>query len=312
MQAESVLEASGLLYEGSNFAEWLASLRPILAQQFPSMRIVHTPTTGFGCDWTPSRKIRCSDICACIWWNVSPYVRSRVSEYNGEQTDRLLNTLNKTAQPFRFFDLPAEIRVKVYRFALAQSTSQTTLMLLERQKGRGRSFGLTNEHQPESPLLLTNRQVRAEALPVFHQVNSISLMFMPSIKTAHALGAAMSRMGHRIIPTNTQRVHAINHWASNLLPESTRLLRKVSVQLPLLAIYSLPNEDMLHFTLSPVDGKLVLKVEEHVRLDSGSQQLLSDHAAAISKLAQSLKLEGEALVMVLTSCPKIWDQLELA
>jgi hypothetical protein len=310
MQATSKLETSGLLYEGSDFAAWLDSLRTILAQQLAGLRVKHTPATGYICVLPLSHTIR--DVCACIWWHVSPHIRSRVPEYDRQNTHRLLNALNRTARPFHLLDLPAEIRLKVYGLALAQSTSQTTLMLLEREQGGGGSFRVTDEHQPESPLLSTSRQLRSEALPIFHQVNPVSLMFMPSIKTVHALGAATSHMGHRKIPTNAQRVDAMNQWASNLMPESTRLPRKVSVQLPLLAIYSEPNEDMLHFTLSPVDGKLVLKVEEHAWLDSDSQELLSDHAATISKLAQSLKLEGEALIMVLTSRPDIWDQLELA
>ena len=92
-----------------------------------------------------------------------------------------------------------------------------------------------------------------------------------------------------------------------------RNLRRVSVQLPLLAMCSLEGcEDMLHLSLSIVNGKPKLHVAPHTWLNPASQKLLSDHVAAISNTAHTLKLEGEALIMVLISRPDIWDQLELA
>ena len=69
---------------------------------------------------------------------------------------------------------------------------------------------------------------------------------------------------------------------------------------------------MLHFSLSIVDGGPKFHVAPHKWLKPVSQDLLRDHASNIGRLAKTLKLEGEALIMVLTSRPDIWDQLELA
>lgn len=161
-------------------------------------------------------------------------------------------------------------------------------------------------------MLSINRQTHAEALPVFYQGKPIDLMFTRRIETTRALNSAKNNSPVWQAPTNAERVRSINKWASKIIPDSTRLLRKISVQLPLLAISKNLREDMLQFSLDPVNGKLVLSVGKHAWLSPSSQSLLSDHTAAINKVAQSLKLEGEALIMVLTSCPKIWDQLELA
>ena len=69
---------------------------------------------------------------------------------------------------------------------------------------------------------------------------------------------------------------------------------------------------MLRFSLSVSNGKPEIYVEPHARLKPASQELLRDHASVTSNLANMLKLEGEALIMVLMSRPDIWDQLELA
>jgi hypothetical protein len=311
MQAKAGLDASGLLYEGSDFAEWLESLRPVLAHHFPGIDIADAELQGSRFYYILERPLNVdnNDVCDSIWWHVSPHVRCRVSKHSRGAPTRLLNALRATAQPFRFLDLPAEIRLKVYGLALASSTSRKTLKVFGREEDL---FNVTNDHKFESSLLSINHQIRIETLPIFHRANPFRLRFTARITSLPDLRAARSRSGLRGRPTPIERVHAINQWASNLMPDSTRLLRRVHVQLPLLAVCSKHDDDMLHFTLSPVDGKLVLKVEEHAWLDPGSQQLLSDHAATISKLARSLKLEGEALIMVLTSRPDIWDQLELA
>lgn len=69
---------------------------------------------------------------------------------------------------------------------------------------------------------------------------------------------------------------------------------------------------MLHFSLNISNGKPDIYVAPHAWLNPASQQLLRDHASVISNLAHILKLEGEALVMILMSRPDIWDELELA
>ena len=84
------------------------------------------------------------------------------------------------------------------------------------------------------------------------------------------------------------------------------------MQLPAIPVRDILRDGMLGISLDLVDSKFELRVKEHVRLKPKSQRLLTDHAAAISKLAQSLKLQGEALIMFLTSRPDMWDQLELA
>jgi hypothetical protein len=69
---------------------------------------------------------------------------------------------------------------------------------------------------------------------------------------------------------------------------------------------------MLRFSLRVSNGKPEIHITPHAWLKASSQELLRNHASVISNLAQTLKLEGEALIVVLVSRPDIWDQLELA
>lgn len=156
----------------------------------------------------------------------------------------------------------------------------------------------------------TSRQIRLEALPILYKMTSFDLTFNERFYSIAAL--IRSRAKHQSRPTNLERVSAMNGWASRLRQERLKFLREISVQLPLLAVCDGPYEDMLDISLESIGGKLVLTVEKHAWLTSDSWKLLSEHAATTSKLAQSLNLEGEALIMFLTGRPDMWDQLKLA
>jgi len=311
------LTASGLLYEGSDYQMWLDTLRPILMQHFPGLSIRSSGHPAHAYQVCVPPNVRRSDVCDGIWWHVSPHVRSRVSEKERVSPTNLLSVLRHTARPFRFMDLPAEIRLKVYQLELAAKTSQHTSRLLRPVLG---AFEYRGNTISEPLISSVSRQIRVEALPVYYRGVSFDLLFNDRIFTTRALNIVETRtrraqhgMKSRPRPTNVERVCAVNKWASALKMDSIRLLRNISVQLPLLAICSHDQcEDMLRLSLRMIGGKPELKVAPHMWLKPDSQKLLRDHASAISSLAHTLKLEGEALIMFLTSRPDIWDQLELA
>jgi hypothetical protein len=79
----------------------------------------------------------------------------------------------------------------------------------------------------------------------------------------------------------------MNQWAPRLMPDTTRHLRRVSLQLPVAALHSHYENDLLYISLNRVDGDAVLKVEENVLLKPDSQKLLSDRVAATAKLRRA-------------------------
>jgi hypothetical protein len=59
------------------------------------------------------------------------------------------------------------------------------------------------------------------------------------------------------------------------------------LQLPVAALHSHYENDLLYISLNRVDGDAVLKVEENVLLKPDSQKLLSDRVAATAKLRRA-------------------------
>src|ERR1700712_5369575 len=114
MDTTNKLEASGLLYEGINWWEWVDTLRPILAQHFSGVSLRRSDHSASEYFCRIPLNICWSDVCDSIWWRVSPHVRSRVPEKYRMLPGELLKALRVTAQPFRFVDLPAEIRLRIY------------------------------------------------------------------------------------------------------------------------------------------------------------------------------------------------------
>lgn len=317
METKNKLDASGLLYEGSDFEKWQSALQPILVQHFPG---VSWSSPYWTCLLPPN--VSGSDVSNCIRWQVSPYIRARVPEKDRKTPRELLLVLRATARPFRFMELPAEIRLRVYKLELPAKTSPQTLNLLKRVFGVSVTRTFQYKHDPlvEPQLLSINRQIRVEALPMHYRKLGVNLVFSARVYSKHTLNKlescilrARSSQSRRYRPTNTERVNAIHRWALTVMPDSMRFLRRISVQLPLLAICSWGgSEDMLHLNIRVSNGKPELHVTPHTWLKPASQDLLRDHASAISNVAHTLKLEGEALILFLTSRPDIWDRLELA
>lgn len=317
------LTASGLLYEGSDFNQWLDSQRSVLVVYYQQILILRYDSGHLVRGVDPDAY---NDFAAIVWWRVSPHLTSRISEKSRQKPGHLLDALESASQPFRLIDLPAEIRLRVYGFEVASRPSEVTLRLLgfkqviQPGKDRITTYEYFHNSMREPSLVSTNRQIRTEALPVYYQRTTFGLVFNERIRSDEDLWSAR----HSLVfskkwqcrphgPTNAEKAHAVNTWQATLMSDNVKLLRQVSVQLPPLGVCSKTGcEDMLHFSLRPRDGEFELRVEKHDWLVPKSRKMISDHTATISKLAQSTKAEGEAFVMVLTSRPDIWSELESA
>lgn len=241
MSTRDRLTASGLLYEGSDFELWLDSLRLLLAGHYERTRIKTSPA---GLSITGFRPRDYSDVIAIIWSQVSPNVRSRVPEDSRETPSRLLGALAAAAQPFHFMDLPAEIRYEIYDLVFAWDNYGVGFRVRREWEPEG-SGGLsppleyTRCPRHESILLSISRQIRAEALPILYRMRTFGFKFNSLIWTESQLEDIMQQVSdaeeHACQSprmTAAERAHAIHTWASNLMPDSLRFLRKVSVQLP--------------------------------------------------------------------------------
>lgn len=272
------LTATGLLYEG-NSKEWEPRMRAILAQNGCTFTALDLGLLGPGAE---------KEMATIIWCHTSPNVKLRVPENDREDPYALTRALRRRARPFRFMDLPPEIRLKICLFSFLPGGFRQ-IFLLEPSTSSKRSKN-TDQDTIEPPLLSTNRQIRLEALPVYRKTTLFALRFADRQDFKRTLRGAQQHPKFWPRPSNAERVRAMNLWVSRSKPDSLKLLRQISVQLPLLATCHDHRDDMLYIRVEFVEGNLELKVEKHPWLKPYSQLLLEDHASAISKLAQSLKL----------------------
>lgn len=309
MPQSSDLTASGLLYEG-NFDQWLPRMRAILAQHGCRLQADPSGSLKVHCG---SCKATAKEVATVIWSHTSPNFSLRVPEEDRESPTALITALRDLARPFRLMDLPHSIWLPICLGSLTPCDFKE-IRLLERPSDDGTSqqFKDTNQRIIEAPLLSVNRLIRLEHLTIYHLLTPYDLVFTKRCYSKRALLCVQQSPERCPRPTNAERISAINAWVSRSTLDSLTVLRKISFRLPLLAVCKVPREDMLNINLKIGHDWWELVVEEHPWLNSDSQLLLSDHATATSKLARSLKLQGQALIMFLTSRPNIWDQLELA
>jgi hypothetical protein len=296
-QSQGLLTVSGLLYEG-NFDEWLPRMRAIV-QQNNKFHFNNTAPSG---ELTYHGSRDRPGAANVMWCHTSPYIKLRVSSEGCNDPTTLIRTLRAFARPFRLLDLPPEIRLRIYRLSFPMPAKHHFVQRLHE--------GTEPIHGP--PLLSTNRQILTEAMSVYYGMRHFALSFNEHIYSRRELRRVQQNPNLRSTPTGTKRTRLTNRWASSFRTDRLRHIRTISVQLPLLAVYEAYWEDMLDVSLKITSGKLVINVKEHAWLKPESQRLLAYHAATTAELAHSLKLQGEALVLFLTSRPEIWDQLELA
>lgn len=312
MPGTGALTYSGLLYEG-NFEEWFRRVKAILVCNHSSSKKLTDLEIVFGPDYSRSRfrlarytrRARLNEgnqfvdeLSTIIWWQVSPSVRSRIKQQDRETPVRLMEALYATAQPFRFMDLPGEARLRVYPYVMQSRTEIVPLGFSDHVK-RG----------PEPPITRVSRRLRAETMPFFHKSQQ-PILYLHGINIRPRRTFVPNRM-QGLSYSGISVATAINDWARTLSKDRLKYLRKILVHLP----YAATKNWALHgkplaISIVTAKGTTELRVAENIFLESASQQRLTDHAASISKLAQALRLEGEAIIMFLTSQPTIWDQLE--
>lgn len=139
------LIASGLLYEGSDFAEWKAKVTIILRNKKLEDTIVCRSRRG-------SHFLRLLSLAefALIGSYVSKELLDRVPDNCKHCSQYLLKCLAGLAAPFRFRDLPAELREMVYKMVLPQDFTMDKSIT-----------------SPLPALIHASAQLRNETLPLF-------------------------------------------------------------------------------------------------------------------------------------------------
>ncbi|KAK5686326.1 hypothetical protein LTS10_002443 [Elasticomyces elasticus] len=265
MAAPGMLTRSGMLYEG-NWIEWEDRCYTRLEML----------KTGFGKAFRgpadgprPVVRMRARDPTATsICEHVSPALLARVPMHARDTPQELVSRLRALARPFRLNDLPPELRARIFRFHFGPVTRYNI--------GAGSVKDETK--QPLSNLLIVSRATRTEALPLF--LGSAEICFQDPLFSFH-------RGGNFIIETN------IREWIQTSIKENTKYLRSIKVR----EYFTIRGWEVV----VRLDRKKGLKLGPTPKMSPEERGVWKDHVKKIEAIRQTLGLQGEAVVLALTT-----------
>ena len=158
------LSRSGLLYEG-NYLEWKDRMVDVVecqlgAQPANYLRLRLREYASTSSSASATKKLRLAgkppmffprDIARLLRRQIHKPFLARIPKDELGDNDWLLCMLRDYAQPFRFADLPPELRTLIYKFAFPA--------------GR---WDVRSNRQQLSPILYVSHHIRSEALPIFY------------------------------------------------------------------------------------------------------------------------------------------------
>lgn len=187
----------GILFEGSNFAQWKVSIDRSLASAgltFHHDQDTLTSTARFTGNVLPH-----------ILQHLSPRVRGGVEKTKFTTKQQLYIELEKLSKPFPIMDLPGELRNMIYTCTFETDKVQNIIPYTSRDGMRKYTTYLP-------ALLQASRQVRCEASSIYFYVSNFTIALnhdyyhSPSIKPLRTM---MARWRQDIAKCNTQHVRSM-------------------------------------------------------------------------------------------------------
>lgn len=279
MPVPDKLIQSGLLYEGSDYETWERRIKALLEHKL---------------DLEYGEVDDLNDIVeACLsssqeqevisWFRAyaSKHVLQRVPDHAKKNPDRFLRSLKSLAKPFRFMELPDHVQVAVGRILLPRyvafyhSDQQTA--------------------SPEfPPILHAGQQLRKKFLPIFYKETAFGMRSSISMDS--------SNRERRQIAANTAQT--FRAWAYQTFPQpQLRRLRKVEVDLLGWCVAFELSEKKEGFGSA---NQSEITYTARRRLTAESEKLLKEHVLATDRYRKECGMQGEGLVLLITSRPELW------
>ena len=202
---------------------------------------------------------------------VNPEIIPRVPVHERSSATLLMQRLETMSTHVRFFDLPAELRNRIYKFTLADGKGTIHVRM----------------KTAEYPVITKiSHQMRSEALPIFYSSSTFELQY----------------------DNTTPSVAATAHrWVTNVVRDHVIYLRSVSVKFSLRqgVLRRHLTQQEIRFTLNTVKG---LSVRRPDKLATSSRLSLLHHVKTAESMAEWMgcKNDGRALLLALVPDSDIW------
>ena len=278
MDQSSLLSKSGVLY-GTNFNEWKERVISILQIQGLEGYLLEGGHSGN----SQHEGKKCSDGCdlatVIIIALVNPEIIDRISASERSRPWLLMQRLEIVTSQFRFLDLPAELRNRIYNLVFTGCDRVTITP--------------ATKHTTGYPAITKiSRQIRSEVLPIFYCSTTFELLFR-----------------------STSSVIAIvaQNWARNVIRDWLKQLRTLSVSTRMnkagttLGKHAYIKHQEIRFTLGPEEG---LQVHYPEKLTDETKSLLDQHVEAVRRTSEVMGIhkDGRALLLALIHQQgKIWN-----
>lgn len=291
MARKGDITESGLLYEGSDFNHWEKTLRRRVRAE--GLEHVLGPEPLFR-DYSEDERTL---VCDIIRLQVSTGLRARILWLPQPQLPpcRLLILLRRLGQPFRLLDLPPELRVRIYSFAIPKDH------VIEIAPMRKTLTGY-------QPIIAASRQLRAEVLPVLYSRASLKLLllteFSPGIKMQVIEENERGFKLARGIKACVRHLHA--GWL--------KYLRKVDLLFSFHSRttyrYRTRSPQWMTLSFSPSAGLQIQSIDKRpeVNLSAESKTRFEEHIQKTEEIRSMLGLQGESLLLALTSDESLWEE----
>ncbi|KAK5708736.1 hypothetical protein LTR17_020446 [Elasticomyces elasticus] len=264
MAASDDLTKSGLLYEG-NYTEWRDRIDSLLKVYGMDIDKISQPAYRNRRTLVERQKA-----AKLISDQVSPALLGRIAATDARDPETLLLSLQAVAKPFRFNDLPPELRIRIYEYYFGSRIFYIW------EGGSWKTIETAWEFMGDVPhpavpdLLIASRPINSEALPVYYKIVHPTFDFAPDVISS----------GPK--PERSSVLHCIRWWAQKNLKERTMM---VTVAL----------EDRVGLTT------MFLR---DVRSDK--KEAWEKHIASMEVDRKALGLQGEVLILCFTSSPELW------
>ena len=200
------------------------------------------------------------------------------------------------AQPFRLMDLPTELRLTIYKFALSTPKDDTLRPLKDLEIRRSR-YGQWVVRLPQGPkirnigILMASKNVLTEALPVFYQINRFHYSILPTVASVKCT------LPHFLLHLHLMQHVSIDYMFHSAASEINQIDRILCSRIQSI-VDGCPT--LRTFTLHLLTFWKADKV--HIRLSAGSQTAfeLSRLAARLENRTQ--RLEWISVVVHSDSC----------
>ncbi|KAK4499129.1 hypothetical protein PRZ48_009641 [Zasmidium cellare] len=275
------ISLSGDLFEG-NFEEWQPRTIACLRSRDLERQV------------GPNAE-RCRIVTPADSKNAAHHIRLRTSEAmlrrvpdaHLEDAGKLFKSLKRLATPFRLFDLPPEIRNRVYEFTLGLWYRVHDNSAGGEDNYFSDEFDEDDEFKPWAgkypPLLQVNSQIRHEASSIFYAATSF-MIALPSNGTYGDIDREyIEKWSKDVVGSRLKHLHHV--------------VLTISIEASITIKFSERRGVMCTFDWGTGD------------ISEQGDDMLEEHTQAVESARKALGLSGEAIVMAILSGWGMWRKL---